>query len=123
VRCIRSIPGNSGNACEAPEVTASEVKKHLKSSKPRKSADESGLVAELLREGSDSLVAAIASIFTAALQPNAVLPEHWKRMTIKVLYKKGHPKLPENYRPICIIPILYELFSKVLMGRVKPSRS
>ena len=27
--------------------------------------------------------------------------------------------MPENYRPICIIPILYKLFSKVVCGRIK----
>ena len=38
-------------------------------------------------------------------------------MQLKVLFKKGDPKLPENYRPIAVIPILYKLFAKVLCNR------
>jgi hypothetical protein len=36
-----------------------------------------------------------------------------------VLFKKGNAELPENYRPISILPILYKLFTKVLCNRVK----
>ena len=32
--------------------------------------------------------------------------------------KKGDPQQPENYRPICITPILYQLFSSVLLKRI-----
>ena len=38
---------------------------------------------------------------------------------MKVLLKKGNPQLPDNYRPIAIIPMLYKLFSKILHARVK----
>ena len=39
---------------------------------------------------------------------------------INVLYKSGDPTLPQNYRPICIIPLLYKLFSKLLYSRLYP---
>ena len=35
-----------------------------------------------------------------------------------VLFKKGDPSMPANYRPIAIIPILYKLFSRMLCNRV-----
>ena len=35
-----------------------------------------------------------------------------------VLFKKGDPKLPGNYRPITLLPILYKLFSRILYTRV-----
>ena len=47
------------------------------------------------------------------------MPMYWKETSMKVMFKSGDPQLPENYRPICIIPILYKLFSKVLGGRIK----
>ena len=37
---------------------------------------------------------------------------------IALLYKKGDPTLPENYRPITIIPLLYKLFAKMLYARL-----
>jgi hypothetical protein len=36
-----------------------------------------------------------------------------------VLLKKGDPQLPENYRPIAIVPILYKLFSRIIGARIK----
>ena len=36
-----------------------------------------------------------------------------------VLFKKGDQSMPEHYRPIAILPILYKLFSRVLCERVK----
>ena len=35
-----------------------------------------------------------------------------------MIFKKGDKQIPENYRPICITPIMYRLFSKILMKRV-----
>ena len=48
-----------------------------------------------------------------------VVPESWQASSIRVLFKKGDDTLPENYRPICIIPILYKVFSRVLCERIK----
>ena len=100
-------------------VTPEEVGKQLKKMKGGKAPDESGVVAELLCKGSYLLMKAIADIFTAALEPKAVIPDYWKVSSIRVLLKKGDERLPGNYRPICIIPILYKLFSRVICGRIQ----
>eukprot|EP00959_Pyramimonas_sp_CCMP1952_P005197 109261-Pyramimonas_sp.AAC.1 len=84
-----------------------------------KSADARGVVAELLKEGSDKLLLAIAGLFSDILHPNAELPEYWRHSRLKVLFKKGDPKSVDNYRPIAILPILYKLFSRVVLGRIK----
>ena len=84
-------------------------------------ADEQGIVDELLHLGSDQLLAILAEIFTAALRPQTAVPEYRKASSIRVLLKKGDPRLPENYRPICIIPVFYKLFTRVLCARVEPT--
>ena len=89
--------------------------------KKNKAADDAGLVSELLNEASDELIQTVADIFTAILKPGEEIPPAWKSSSIKVLFKKGDPKLPENYRPVCIIPILYKVFSKVICERIKES--
>ena len=61
----------------------------------------------------------IADTFTAILNPKSNVPEYWKAFSIRVQLKKGDERLPENYRPTCIIPILYKLFSRILCDRVK----
>ena len=37
---------------------------------------------------------------------------------ITVIFKKGNDRLPNNYRPISITPILYRLFSRILLARI-----
>ena len=47
-------------------------------------------------------------------------PAAWKHSVISVIFKSGDPTLPQNYRPICIIPLLYKLFTKLLYKRLYP---
>ena len=48
------------------------------------------------------------------------MPSAWKKTKLVVIFKKGDPKLPSNYRPIAIIPILYKLFSRMLCDKITP---
>lgn len=100
-------------------VTRDEVRKQLRAMKRNKAADEAGIVAEMLKEGGDDLMDALACLFTEVLKPGAKVPLSWCSSSIRVLFKKGDPKLPANYRPVCIIPILYKLFSRIICDRIK----
>ena len=84
-----------------------------------KALDQKGVVAELLKQSGDAFLGVVAGVFTDVLKPGAAVPEYWKDTQLKVLFKKGDPTLPDNYRPIAVIPILYKLFSKVLCARVR----
>ena len=48
-----------------------------------------------------------------------MVPSDWMMTRLIVIFKKGDQSLPENYRPIAILPILYKLFSRILCERVK----
>ena len=100
-------------------MTPEEIRQQLTKMQPRKAPDDNGIVAELLSNGSDLLLQMIADIFTAVLDPRTSVPGYWKASSIRVIFKKGDARLPENYRPICIIPIIYKLFSRVLCGRIR----
>eukprot|EP00973_Karenia_brevis_P031940 4407796-Karenia_brevis.AAC.1 len=58
-------------------------------------------------------------MFTKILRGMWEPPASWKQSCITVLYKKGDPKLPSNYRPITILQILYKLFAKVILSRIR----
>ena len=47
-------------------------------------------------------------------------PDDWMHTRLIVIFKKGDPKLPANYRPIALLPILYKLFSRMLCVRIQP---
>ena len=102
-----------------PDVTDQELRTHLKQMRCKKSPDQRGVVAELLKSAGDAFLGILADTFTEILQPNSEIPAYWKKGRLTVLFKKGDPLLPGNYRPITVIPIMYKLFSKVLCGRIQ----
>ena len=104
---------------EATAISAEELRSQLLKMSRRKATDADGLVAECLKDGGEALVTMLASVFTDIRSPTADVLEYWKQMRLNVLFKKGDPQLPENYRPIAVLPILYKLFSKVLCGRIR----
>ena len=104
---------------EIPAVTFEEVSKQLKLMKKGKAADFAGIVAEMLKAGGEKLKSVIADLFNEVLLHKAVPPTEWKHTRIKVLLKKGDPKLLSNYRPISILPILYKTFSRILHQRLR----
>ena len=59
----------------------------------------------------------VRQIFNEIIKRNGFTPEDWKKVTIKVIHKKGDVENVSNYRPICSLPALYKLFSTILYGR------
>ena len=62
---------------------------------------------------------ALAIFFDGILQDDLVVPEAWKKTKLKVVFKKGDPGLPGNYRPISIFLVLAKLYSTILYGRMR----
>jgi len=60
----------------------------------------------------------IANLLNDVLRDDLLPPAEWKKSRIIILYKKDDPTLPENYRPITLLPILYKLFARVLCQRI-----
>ena len=96
-----------------------EVRVALKTMAKKKAADERGIVVEMLQEGGAFMIQLIGELFSEIFQRKALAPESWKTSLVKVLFKKGDPKQPGNYRPITLLPILYKLFSWILCGRIR----
>ena len=84
----------------------------------RKASDTNGLVAELLKDGGIAIREILAQVFTDILNPESSIPSYWKQTRLKVLFKQGDPQMPNNYRPISILPILYKLFSRIVCSRI-----
>ena len=54
-------------------------------------------------------------------KPDATTPTQWKQTLITVLHSSGDARLPNNYRPITIIPLLYKVFPRLLYNRLEPT--
>ena len=77
------------------------------------------MAAKLLKDGGKAWRVALTELYNDILKPDAEIPKYWKQTRLKVLFKSGDPQLPENYRPISILPVLYKLFSRIVCARIK----
>jgi len=73
----------------------------------------------MLKTGHRGLISALTSFFNSVLDGTLQAPEAWKQSKLKVIFKKGDPEMPGNYRPISIIPVLAKLFSSILYKRIQ----
>ena len=60
----------------------------------------------------------ILEVFNDVLSLSSPPPGTWSRSRLLVLLKKGDPTIRGNYRPICILPLMYKLFSRMLCERL-----
>ena len=111
--------GSHGIQTKIEEFTWGEVETAIKMLKKNKAPDNAKVCAEMIKYGGEQLKHVLLATFNSIIEPSMPTPETWRKTIIKVLYKSGDSKLPQNYRPIASIPILYKLFSRLLYNRLE----
>ena len=94
-----------------PAFSREELTQAIRSLKTGKSRDMSGILAEMLKPAGNNLVTALLYFYNSLLNPVAEEPASWRQAVVTVIFKSGEKKLPQNYRPIWVIPVLYKLFA------------
>ena len=112
---------NDDERITIPPFTMQELERELKNLKSGKASDQKGIIAEMVKINSHELRLVLLDLYNAILTPTTTPPATWKQSMITVLYKSGDASLPQNYRPICTIPLLYKLFARLLYGRLAPT--
>ena len=103
-----------------PEITTEELQSAISKLKKDKSPDSNGIRAEDITACDEETRDMVRQLFNEIIKRNNFTPEEWKKVKIKVIYKKGDVENVSNYRPICSLPALYKLFSTILYGRLYP---
>ena len=103
-----------------PEITSEELQSAISKLKADKSPDGNGIRAEDIKDCNDETREMMRQIFNEVIKRNNFTPEEWKKVKIKVIYKKGDVEDVSNYRPICSLPSIYKLFSTIMYGRLYP---
>ena len=49
---------------------------------------------------------------------NKTIPDSWRIQNVTMLYKKGDPADPGNYRPVCLLNCAYKVFAVMLLNRL-----
>ncbi|GLI70578.1 hypothetical protein VaNZ11_015502, partial [Volvox africanus] len=114
------LPEEADEVVGSPTIAVSELGFALKKSQPGKAPGWDGIPTDLYRKFWPEIGHTMAALFTAIGKTGQV-PTGFLDGIIKVLYKKGDPKQPGNYRPITLLCSDYRLLAKVLENRLGPA--
>ena len=115
----KTVKGPDTARTQLQPFTQKELTEVPKKMSKEKAADDSGIVAEMLKQGNSAFLDAILNLFNDIVVGGKGIPSRWKKTRLTVIFKKGNAKLPSNYRPIAITPILYKLFSRMFCARIQ----
>lgn len=108
-----------GVDASAPKIDENEVHAELLKMVKNKAPDRVGIVAEMIQQGGATLRALIADVFTDILTGATEASGACRMSFITVLFEKGNPRLPDNYRLITMLSILFKLLSRMLLSRIR----
>ncbi|KAE9414978.1 hypothetical protein Angca_003700, partial [Angiostrongylus cantonensis] len=100
-----------------PPVLPSEIRHAISSVKNRTAPSPDRIRSEHLKNLPPVLVNRLARLFTRYLSECKV-PTQWKASKIVLLFKKGDLHDVGNYRPICLLSVMYKLLARVILNRI-----
>ena len=104
-----------------PKFTEKDLDAGLHCLKEGKAKDGKGFLAEMLKVKSHKLRKVLLELMNAIIEVDAPTPTEWHENVLKILFKGGDSKQAKNYRPICVMPVLYKLFAVMLQKRLTPT--
>ncbi|KAK6750239.1 hypothetical protein RB195_002311 [Necator americanus] len=99
-----------------PRILPLEVTVAIKSMKPGTAPGPDFISADFLRAGGHPLHVILAEHMTSYLQKERI-PDQWKTSRTVLIHKKGDREDLRNYRPICLLSVLYKIF-KIILTRI-----
>lgn len=96
---------------------AEEINLIVGSLKSKKSPGIDGWSAELIKHICPVISYVLTHIVNLSMQ-TGVFPDKLKNALVVPIFKKGDPKLPGNYRPISLLPVVAKVVEKVIKKRL-----
>nr|pir hypothetical protein T02D1.1 - Caenorhabditis elegans [Caenorhabditis elegans] len=103
-----------------PPFLPEEIRYALRSFPNGKAAGQDKISANFLKSCHDDVTDLITDRFNRYLHSRNI-PKPWKTSKTTLIFKKGDRENLENYRPICLLPVLYKVFTKCLLNRMRRS--
>ena len=98
-------------------IPKSFVKKELCQLKLNKATGLDNLPPRLLKECSESISQPLSYIINLSIN-SSVVPSLWRSTKVVHTFKSGNHELPENYRPISILPVLSKILEKIVHQQI-----
>ena len=94
-------------------VSEESVTKIIKELKPKTSCDITGLSNKLLKHIDCEIIKPLTVIINQCIN-TGIFPNDLKVAKVIPLFKKGDPKLMDNYRPVSLLPCISKVMEKVM---------
>ncbi|KAF1325603.1 reverse transcriptase, partial [Globisporangium splendens] len=98
------------------DLTIDEIEDQLQIVNGASSPGLDGIGHDVYKHFRLQLLTALHAAFSFCWKHKKV-PTAWKVGTVRLLYKKGDPNQPSNWRPICLQQCIYKLYSGILAKR------
>jgi exonuclease III len=98
-------------------IDADEVAAAVKRLQNGKAAGSDGMVAEILKNGGDEMLASLLLLCQLVWKKGEV-PMDWLRGVIAPIHKDGDTRMPLNYRPITLLSIVGKVYTTILYARL-----
>jgi exonuclease III len=95
-----------------------EVRAVLKKLGNGKATGGDGIPPEFLKYGGDSMANSLCTLFNWILDAGHT-PEQWGKALVILLYKKGDPTDPGNYRGISLLDVVGKVFTRLVAQRIE----
>ncbi|KAI5703877.1 hypothetical protein M8J76_001061 [Diaphorina citri] len=99
------------------EITMDEIAKIIKSSKSKKAPGYDMITYEFYKKLPQEGYRYLLSMFNRIMQEE-IIPKYWTKVIIHMIYKKGNPEDPTNYRGISLINTVTKIFTSILEKRI-----
>ena len=114
----QKIKNESVNLSNLRKITTVEIYKAIKITRPKKAPGHDEIQNIILKNLPKEALIQLTIIFNSCLSLG-YFPSAWKRANILAFEKPGKDKkLPQNYRPISLLPTMGKIFERLILNRV-----
>lgn len=100
-------------------LSEQEIQEAITSLPQKKAAGPDGLRAELFMLQPGKWAKILQQVFETAVHQQQHLPKMFSESVVVLLYKKGDPKDPANYRPIALLNIVAKILTRAHNNRLR----
>ena len=98
------------------DITEGEVCEAIRMLKNGKAVGLDLIIGEFFKNSATHVVPFLVQYFNK-LFSSGLYPDNWSEAIIQLLFKKGDPEIPDNYRGISLLSICSKLYSYILNKR------
>jgi hypothetical protein len=98
-------------------VSDNDVLKPLSGLSKYKATGIDKVSGKMLKAAAPAIAQSLPYIFNSSIK-TCHFPNDWKIARVIPLFKKGERRLPENYRPILILPVISKIMERILYNQL-----